>query len=191
MTTRTLLTGLASTLLGALVSACVPAKGPPVTSLILTATDGTPHRLSDELHAHPYTAVVFFSRHCICQTAHNERIRSLIAKDGPRGVGFLIVDPEERATRESDGQESTARGYPILLDTEGRLARALGADFATFSAVLDTEGRVLYRGGFDSERSHLSESPRTYLANALDDLLEGKAPRQAETKPLGCALELH
>jgi hypothetical protein len=182
---------LTLTLVAVLTMACAPAKAPPLTSLLLTGTDGTPHRLSDELHAHAYTAVVFFSRHCICQTAHNERIRSLIAREGPRGVGFLVVDPEESATRESDARESTERGYPIVLDTEGRLARALGADFATYSAVLDSEGRVLYRGGFDSERSHLSDSPRTYLANALDDLLDGKPPRQPQTKPLGCALELH
>jgi hypothetical protein len=55
--------------------------------------------------------------------------------------------------------------------------------------VLDGEGRVRYRGGIDSDRTHLHEDATPFLRLALDDLLAGRPPRVAEGKTLGCSLQ--
>jgi hypothetical protein len=166
----------------------VPSRAP--AAVVLRGTDGAVHPLEADLHAHPVTVVSFFSAHCPCQAAHDERLRALIAANAPRGVGFLVVDSEESASPDRDAAESRARGYPIVLDDRGALARALGAEYATYSVILGSDGAVLYRGGFDSDRTHLTLGRTPLLAQALSDVLDGRAPRQAETKALGCALEL-
>jgi hypothetical protein len=138
-----------------------------------------------------WTVVVFFSRHCHCLDAHEPRLRALARAYGPRGVDFAMVDAETGATVERDAAEATARGYPfpIVVDRGARLAGRLGARYATYSVVLDAGGRIRYRGGIDTDRTHLRDDATPYLANALDDLLAGRAPRVAEAEAMGCSLQ--
>jgi len=139
----------------------------------------------------PFTVVELFSAHCPCQRAHDERLRALHAEFAPRGVQFLAVDAEVGASAERARAERAARGYPfpLLFDPSGQTIDALGADYATYTVVLDHEGRVLYGGGIDSDKQHLTASPRTYLRDALTDLTDGRPPRTPSGKTLGCSLE--
>ena len=177
---------------GAVVAACAPppvmgTRPPPRT---LAGTDGAPHVLPPD-GPQRFTVVFFFDDHCPCQAAHDPRLRDLYAQYHPRGVDFVAVDPAHGATLDRDRAEAEKRAYPfpILLDPEGSLARGMGAEYATETFVLDRSGTVRYHGGIDSDRSHLQESASMYLRDALDDLLDGRPPRRAESKALGCALQ--
>jgi len=55
--------------------------------------------------------------------------------------------------------------------------------------VLDRTGRVLYHGGIDSERKHLTAHPTEYLREALEDVTAGRAVRRPSAHVLGCALQ--
>ncbi|HZU85637.1 MAG TPA: redoxin domain-containing protein [Polyangiaceae bacterium] len=138
-----------------------------------------------------FTVLVFFSLDCHCFAAHEERLRALYREYVPRGVTVWIVDSEVRASRARDDAEAERRGlpFPILLDPGGKLADRLGAEYATYSVVLDAEARVRYSGGIDSDKTHLRADATPYLRDALDDLLAGRPPRLAVGKALGCALE--
>jgi hypothetical protein len=56
--------------------------------------------------------------------------------------------------------------------------------------LVDTSGRVMYRGGIDSDRSHLRDDATPYLQNAIEDALAGRSLRNPEAKTLGCSLML-
>jgi hypothetical protein len=109
-----------------------------------------------------------------------------------RGVAVVLVNSEEGADAERDALEAKRRGYvfPLLTDREGRLAKALNAQFATHSIVVDQTGRVRYSGGIDSDKNHMRPTATPYLRHALDDLLAGNEPRARDREPLGCALRL-
>jgi hypothetical protein len=138
-----------------------------------------------------FTVFVFFSPDCHCLDQHDARLRQLDATFRPRGVRFFMVDSEVRASVERDAEEARRRGYPfpILVDRGARLADAVGAQYATYSVVVDRSGRLRYRGGIDSDKNHLRPDAVPYLADALDDLLLGREPRLADAKSLGCALQ--
>jgi hypothetical protein len=174
----------------ALLVACAPSVVPTVPSVVLHGTDGATLPLDTALREHPVTVITFFSAHCPCQRAHDARLRALIAKDAPLGAGFLMVDSEESATAASDADESRERGYPIWLDDAGKLARALDAEYATYSVVVDSTGNVLYRGGFDADTTHLRDDSPHFLADAIDDALAKRPVRRPEAKALGCTLQV-
>jgi peroxiredoxin len=115
----------------------------------------------------------------------------LFARYHTRGVDIYAVDSEVGGSLEDDAAKAKAHGYgfPVLRDEGARLARALRAEYATESFVIDRQGVVRYHGGFDSDRKSLRDDAEPLLQNALDDLLQGRAPRAAETKALGCALQ--
>lgn len=153
-------------------------------------TDGAWHRLVDPKAS--FTIVEFFSAHCPCQARHDERLRALAAQYRDQGVAFLAVDSEADATLSRDALEAARRRYPyvILVDPEGRAARVMEANYATYSLLLGRDGRMLYRGGVDSDRSHLREDATPYLRNAIDDAIAERPIRLPEARTLGCSLVL-
>jgi|CZKU01.1.fsa_nt_gi hypothetical protein len=139
----------------------------------------------------PFTVLIFFSPDCHCLAVHEPRLRALYDADHPRGVQFVMVDSEVRGSPERDAEEARRRAYPypILVDPGGRLANALHAEYATYAVVVDSAARIHYRGGIDSDRTHLHDGRSRYLEQALDDLLCHREPRLADGEALGCALQ--
>jgi Redoxin len=137
-----------------------------------------------------FTVVEFFSSDCGCQRAHDERLKELAAEFLPLGVQFVAVDSEAGATEGKDDAERRARGYPfaLLTDNQGAWADALGATYATYVVVLDERGGVLYRGGIDSDKQHLTADASLWLRETLSRLVRGEAPRVSRTNALGCVL---
>lgn len=187
--------GAALASLAALVvslAGCARALGPgqTIAPTELAGTDGSAHEIPSHEPGAGLTVVVFFAAHCPCQEAHDARMIDLHARYHSRGVDFVAVDSETGVTFETDAVEVAKRRYPfpILLDAGGALARALGAESATESFVIDRTGAVRYHGGLDSDRKELHDDATPYLRDALDDLLANRPVRRAESKPLGCAL---
>jgi hypothetical protein len=174
-------------------AACSPTRPlePNVAAVVLVGTGGGVVHVHGLVKSARLTVLVFFSRHCHCLEMHEGRLRSLYGESHSRGVQWFMIDSEVGGSREGDDAEAAKRFYPfpILLDRGAKLADALGADYAAYSVVLDSEGRVRYRGGIDTDKTHLSADATPYLRNAIDDLLAGQAPRVAWGKALGCTLE--
>jgi peroxiredoxin len=164
------------------------AEAPPVTAL---DAKGTEVDIRAAAHDANVTVVEFFSAHCPCQRAHDERLNGLYDEYATKGVRVIAVDSEAGASPARANSESSARGYrfPLLADPTGAAARELGATAATYTVVLDRDGRVRYAGGIDSDRVHLTADAKHYVRDAVDDLLAGRSPRVTEGRTLGCALE--
>jgi hypothetical protein len=137
----------------------------------------------------PWTVLVFFSADCRTLAVHEARLRAIADTYRPRGVHIVMIDSERGASQERDDAAAARRGYPfpIWVDRDASLARALGAEYAAYAVVVDTAGRVRYRGGIDSDRTHLTAGATMYLQDALDDLIAGREPRRSG-EALGCAL---
>lgn len=135
------------------------------------------------------TVLVFFSRTCPCQRAHDARLVALAERWAPRGVAVIAIASEEGFGPEDAGRERAARGYPypIVVDPEARLARAVGATFATHAAIVDRHGRLLFSGAIDSDVVKLTDDATPYLEDALVALASGRAIG-ATGRPRGCVL---
>ena len=168
--------------------ACAPVVPTSVLAFSLPGTDDASHAIWD---AHGATVLVFYADHCPCLTAHRDRLAAIAREFEPRGVRFYLVDSEVSATLARDAAEVRERGYafPLLIDHGARLAKLLGAEYATYTVVLDSSGRVLYHGGIDDERHHLTSHPTEYLREALEDVTAGRPVRRPRADVLGCSLE--
>lgn len=183
--------GAALTVVGVIAWSCAATTARPVSvpAQQFPGTDGV-------LHSVPactgYTVLEFFSRHCDVQAAHDARLIELARRFSLHGVAFLAVDSEVDATAELDRDEVTRRGYPypIVIDAHAQLAHALGAEYSTYSVLLDSNGRVHYRGGVDADQVHLRQDTTAYLADAVHDVLAGREPRRVYGKALGCSLRI-
>ncbi len=175
------------------LAACAPALTPTPRwqDVSLSATSGQIAIYPRDFAASKFTVFVFFAKGCPCFGMHEARLRDLVDKFGSRGVRFVIVDSERGRTTTDDAAEAQKRNLPgpVFIDPGAKLASLVGAVYATYTVVVDANGDVKYRGGIDSDKSHLRDDRAQYLAEALDDLTAGRTPRRAETKTLGCALQ--
>jgi peroxiredoxin len=183
--------GLAVVVVSMLVGCVRSPVGTQMPKLELAGSDGRAHVLPAGDEQVRLTVLLFSAWHCPCQAVHDARLNALYARYHARGVDFFAVDSEAGGDIRTDAANAAARGYafPVLLDPGAGLARALHAEYATESFVVDRQGTVRYHGGLDTDQKTLHENAVPLLTNALDDLLAGNAPRSAETPPLGCALQ--
>jgi hypothetical protein len=175
----------------ALCASCAATSRPSeLAPTVLFGPRGEPVDVRADAASARATVLVFFSPGCHCLDKHEARLRALYETYAPRGVRFLMVDSETGASPQRDEAEARARGYafPIVIDRDARLADQLGAEYASLAVVVDSAGRVRYRGGIDSDKTVLHEDATFFLRDALDDLLAGRDVRIAESKALGCAL---
>jgi peroxiredoxin len=159
----------------------------------LPDTDGAQHGVG-ESEAARATLVVFTCNHCPYALAWHDRIAA-IARDYD-DVQVLAINPNdaERYPRDSfDAMRERVAGdggwpMPYLRDETQEVARAYGARTTPDCFVIDAQGRIAYRGAPDADYQDPSLNA-AWLREALDAVLAGEEPAQAQTKPVGCSIK--
>jgi peroxiredoxin len=170
------------------------ALGEPAPTFELPDTDGAEHGLDPG--AGGLTVVVFTCNHCPYALAWHDRILDVARDYSGRGVRFLAVNPNdaERYPRDSfDAMKERVvadGGWPLpyLRDESQEVARAYGAQKTPDVFVVDSDGRLRYRGAPDADYQDPSQNA-AWLRGALDALLEGRQPDPPETEPVGCGVK--
>jgi len=142
------------------------------------------------------TVVYWTCNHCPYALAWHERLLAAARDYGERGVRFLAVNSNDAERYPQDGPEAMrerveAEGgwpNPYLFDAGQDVARAYGAERTPDVFVLDGDLRLRYRGAPDADYDDESQGA-AWLREALDAVLEGRAPERAETDPVGCTIK--
>ena len=162
--------------------------GDEAPTFSLPDTDGTEHGPDG------VTVVVFTCNHCPYALGWHERLLQ-VARDYPQ-VTFLAVNPNDAERYPTDSYEAMkARveadgGWPLpyLRDESQEVARAYDAKTTPDVFILDADLRLRYRGAPDADHRDESEGA-AWLRAALDAVLAGEDPAQAETEPVGCSIK--
>jgi peroxiredoxin len=164
--------------------------GDSAPSFTLPDTDGVDHSLSGDERV---TAVVFTCNHCPYALAWHDRLVDA-ARDYP-DVRFLAINPNDAERYPGDSLEAmkdrvAAEDWPMpyLRDESQEVARGFGAKTTPDVFVLDSEGRLRYRGAPDADHRDPSLNA-AWLREALDALAAGDEPARAETDPVGCSVK--
>ena len=168
------------------------ALGEPAPAFTLPATDGTRHGTDGD----SVIAVVFTCNHCPYALAWHDRIAAVARDYAGHGVRLLAVNPNDAVRYPRDSfaamRERVQRdgGWPMpyLRDEDQTVARAYGAKTTPDIFVLDRERRLRYRGAPDADYDDPAQDAR-WLRDALDAVLDGRAPDPAETVPVGCSVK--
>ena len=141
------------------------------------------------------TVLVFTCNHCPYALAWHDRITQAARDYADRGVRFLAISSNdaERYPRDSyDAMKARVAKedwpMPYLYDQTQEVARAYDAKTTPDLFVVDSEGRLRYRGAPDSDSEDPAQQAQ-WLREALDAVLGGEQPARAETKPVGCSIK--
>lgn len=170
----------------------MPTVGEPAPIFSLPDTDGVEHQPGGA----PATVVVFTCNHCPYALAWHERTVDVARDYSASGVRVLAINPNDAEHYPRDAPEAMhARveagefnGVPYLRDESQDVAHAYDAKTTPDVFVLDADGILRYRGAPDGDYEDPSQNA-SYLRDALDAVLAGNAPANAETEPIGCSIK--
>ena len=168
--------------------------GDRVPAFTLADTAGTTHSVPTD-PAPPATVLVVTCNHCPYVMAWNPRLRAVAEDYGPRDVRFLAINSNDATRYPADSPEAMARfvrdqswPIPYLYDESQQVARALDAAVTPHVFVFDADQRLRYRGAPDADHQDPAQDAR-WLRDALDAVLAGHDPPEAETRPRGCSVK--
>ena len=168
--------------------------GDRVPAFSLNDTEGTAHSAPAD-DAPPATVLVVTCNHCPYVIAWNPRLRAVAEDYAARDVRLLAINANDATRFPADSPDAMKRfvadqGWPIpyLYDETQQVVKALDAQVTPHVFVLDSEQRLRYRGAPDADHQDPSQNAR-YLRDALDAILDGGEPADADTRPRGCSVK--
>ncbi len=89
-------------------------------------------------------------------------------------------------------QQVNWAGSAYLLDTDGKVGRAYGAQTTPHMYIIDPEGTLVYAGAIDDNSSSSAssiEGATNYVDVALGEAMNGEAVSTPSTKSYGCSVK--
>ncbi|MFO0916060.1 MAG: thioredoxin family protein [Pirellulales bacterium] len=154
----------------------------------LPATTGDVVSL-DDFKNQKLVVVVFTCNNCPVASAYEDRLIKLAEEYGPKSVAFVAINVNEGEDLAAMKQRAEEKkfNFPYVYDESQGSAKAYGASCTPHCFVLDANRAVVYMGAID-DNLKAAAVKSSYLKSALDQLLAGQAPTEAETRQIGCAI---
>jgi peroxiredoxin len=176
-------------LLSAAAYSQMPAVGSTIESFTLPDLNGNSQSLK-QLSGKNGAVVVFLSAQCPVVRGYVSRINQLAADYQAKGISFIGVN--SNATEDLNWVKSnvTEYGYkfPVLIDKGNVLADKLGATVTPEVYYVDPNGKLLYHGAIDNDRSGKNVTD-TFLKAAFDAALSGKKIERTSANAFGCTIK--
>ncbi|OAD91634.1 redoxin [Aequorivita soesokkakensis] len=172
--------------------------GDEATDFKLKDVTGKMVSLSDYKDAKGFI-VIFTCNTCPFAVASEERIVALDNEFKPKGYPVIAINPNNPIVQEDDTYElmqakakEAGFTFPYLFDDSQTVYAKYGATKTPHVYLLqkeDGKNIVKYIGAIDDNVKNAAAVKDRFLANAVNELLEGKEVSVKETKAIGCSVK--
>ncbi len=157
----------------------------------IVGIDDRQHGLADYAQA-KLVVLVFTCNHCPVAVDYEERLVALHKDYKDKGVQIVAVNVNTMEADRLDKmkERAAAKGFqfPYLYDETQAIGRDYGAVKTPQVFVLGPDRKIVYTGAIDDNRK-VGAVTKHYLRDALEALLAGKKPPEAETTAFGCGIK--
>jgi peroxiredoxin len=168
----------------------IGSKAPLTDTKLKNAADGKDVTLAS-VAGKKGTLAVFTCNNCPFAKAWEERIVALGNDYAKKGVGVILINANKGETAAEMQARAKERGmtFPYAVDDKGQVARAFGAQKTPEAFLFDKDGKLAYHGTIDDNSEEPAKAQKHYLKDALEAVVNGKAPAMPETKSMGCGIK--
>jgi peroxiredoxin len=157
----------------------------------LPGVDGKPHGL-DEYKSAKVVVVIFMRNHCPIARGYTERFVQFTRDYAGKGVAVVAINVSRLPDEDLDKMRSHAKekqfNFPYLRDQSQKIGQAYGATVTPHLFVLDARRKIAYMGAFD-DNPQAAKAEQSFVREAVDAVLAGKALETEETLQRGCFIE--
>ncbi|RYZ86304.1 MAG: redoxin domain-containing protein [Proteobacteria bacterium] len=172
----------------------------PAPQFETTDVDGKAVKLAD--FKGKWVVLEWFNKGCPFVQKHynSKNMQSLQKTYTKKGVIWITINstnPEHKnfvtaAQAKTDAVDLGAFSTHIVMDPKGEIGNKYGAMTTPHMFVINPDQKVSYLGAIDANNSIHDKniaSTKNYVANALDQGMEGKPIDLAYAKPYGCSVK--
>lgn len=168
--------------------------GAPAPDFTLKGIDGKEYKLSD--YKGKVVVLEWTNHMCPFVQRHQGKKKSMqktFASFKDKPVAWLAIDSSNYCEDKIEGIRTWVKDneivYPVLLDASGKVGHMYHAKTTPHMFVIDQNGNLAYRGAPDDDAYGQSESPKNYVADAVQSLLNGSTVAKTTTKSYGCSVK--
>ena len=145
----------------------------------------------DDFRDRKAVVIAFVGVECPLVAQYAPRLKSLAERYEAREVAFLAIDANQQDSLSEIAHFAQVHklDFPVLKDPGNRVADRLDARRTPEVFVLDQDRRVVYCGRIDDQFTYGIQRPKvekTYLVDALEQLLAGQPVAVPYAEPVGC-----
>ncbi|MCH9661060.1 MAG: thioredoxin family protein, partial [Bacteroidetes bacterium] len=173
--------------------------GDVATDFSLKNIDGKMVSLADYSEAKGFV-IIFTCNTCPYAVASEDRINALDAEFKSQGYPIIAINPNDPSVQPDDTFELMQRkakeknfSFPYLYDESKSIYALYGARKTPHVYLLQKEKKgnvVKYIGAIDDNVRNGNAVKQRFLANAINQLLQGKEISVKETKAIGCSIKV-
>lgn len=148
------------------------------------------------LRAGKAALVVFSCNHCPYVKGSEKFLIELVKNYEPLGLRTVTINSNDAAQYPEDSfdkmvEKSVSMGlpYPYLHDETQQVAKLFDAACTPECYLFDSAAKLVFHGTINDSPKDPSMAKVGYLAHAVGQVLEGKAPSPAFVHPLGCSIK--
>jgi peroxiredoxin len=144
--------------------------------------------------------VIFTCNTCPYAVASEDRIIALDQDFKGKGFPVIAINPNDPAVQPADTYELMQKKakdkgftFPYLFDDSRKVYARYGAKKTPHVYLLQKENGkniVKYIGAIDDNVRNADMAKERFLANAINELLDGKEVSLKETKAIGCSIKV-
>lgn len=188
---------IAASFMLALLAACQSFQAVPVNiaqlgknNFELKTLDDKTYLLEEVIKNHEATVLVWWATQCPCVERFQERIHALKETYASDKVAFIAIASNVDDDTDLIKMVAQKRQFqlPIVLDTHSRLANMLNIQTTPTVALFDKNGKLVFQGWIDNERTAEQPGRIAYLENALDEILAHKPVTIERSPTYGCMI---
>ncbi len=142
------------------------------------------------------TLIIFSCNTCPFVIQWEDRYVKIAEEYIPKGIGVIAVNSNVDRFDGDDSIEEMVKhakkndyNFPYAQDQKSILARAFGATKTPHIYLFDDNNILVYRGAIDDNARNANKVDEPYLANAIDQLLDGKPIKKPISKAIGCSIK--
>jgi peroxiredoxin len=156
----------------------------------LIGVDDAKHS-TDDLRDQKVLVIAFTCNSCPYAVDVEDRLIALHSKYSEQGVSVVAINVNkvEDDLLEAMKERAEEKQFPFsyLFDESQKIAKDFGALRTPEFFVVGSDRKIAYMGALDDSPNG-SKVTATYVADAVDALLAGKAIAESETVPIGCLI---
>jgi len=143
--------------------------------------------------------VVFTCHHCPYSKAYEDRIIELHNTYAPQGYPVVAINPNDSKIAPDDSyakmqERAKEKNFPFvyLYDEQQSVAKQFGAVRTPHVfLVQNVQGKKVmkYIGAIDNNWEDAAAADKHFVADAINNLKEGNAVANSETKAIGCTIK--
>ena len=168
----------------------------PAKDVKMQATDGKWYTLNEVKNTNGLL-VMFSCNTCPYVIKSQQRTMQIMKITGILDIPMIILNSNEAQRGQQDSKEAMAEyaktqqyfGGPYVVDENSKVANAFGATRTPEVFLFNGKGKLVYTGAMEDNPSDPDNSKEMYLANAMQNMKDGKAINPPTTKSIGCSIK--